>query len=306
VETIMETGAYGVTFDSYQVVFAGQNWSLREIWFYDFVPTHITNDTYTIRAYTLGYVPQFVDGITAFNQLVGFGQADVNLFIGNELDITVPVFASPESFTNTPEYDHAIGQVFSGTLAGAEMTNLSAGTPTLSFTIFGFGGMLLNSGGLVGQGHFFYVSPDGTRFFDFGLDEGNYTAALPEFGFTVHFLQVATQPVVQFNDLFLEIGTFLKVYEMARIVEGAPVTGYTDPPFDIAPLSWAQVQASNGTYTRSISTFDGLYEGVGALELPAGIYNITFTDVQYNSYSVINFQVQWANVYSVTPPILLP
>jgi hypothetical protein len=117
---------------------------------------------------------------------------------------------------------------------------------------------------------------------------------------------VATQPVVQFNDLFWEKGTYLKVYQMARIVQGLKVTGYTDPPLDIAPLSWAQVQASNGTYFRAVSTFDGQYEGVGALDLPAGTYNITFTDVQYHSQSVLNFQVQWANVYSLTPPILSP
>ncbi len=312
-EVPLVSSTTGPSSNSFQVVFAGQNWSLREIWFYDNVPTHVTNDTYTIRAYTLGYVMQNVNGMQLGNDLTGFSQTSVTLLIANELDITVPIFFSPQTFGQTPEYDHAIGQVFSGSLAGAEMYNVSVGTPTLSFTIFGFGGMILPSISpkMIGQGHFFYVDPTGTRYFDYGLDVGTYTGNMPEFGFTVHYLQVAGLPTVTFSDLFLQQGVFLKVYQMARIMQGpydfSRVAGYTDPPLDTAPLSWAQVQASNSTYSRSISTFDGLFEGVGALQLPAGTYTITFSDVQYQSQTVLNFQVQWGGVYSLTPTTpLLP
>jgi hypothetical protein len=318
VERIMAIGVPdGVGTNSFTVVFAGQNWSLREIWFYGLVPSHITNDTYTIRANTLGYVRQFVDGINAPNELIGFSQTFVTLFIANEVDITVPVFSTPQSFTRTTEYDHAIGQVFSGSLSGAEMTNLTAGAPIVQFAIFGFGGMRLSNATecqtnvflvglllLCGQGHFYYIGPDGTRYLDYGLDSGNYTAALPEFGFVVHFLQVLALPKLQFGDLFLQNGVFLKAIQMAIIMQGpaSVVAGWTLFPTDVAPLSWAQVRANNSTYSRVVPTFDGHYDVVGALQLPAGTYNVTFTDVQYQSQTVYNFPVGWGSSYSLTPP----
>ncbi len=312
------------TENSFKVVFAGQNWSLREIWFYGDVPTHVTNDTYTIKAYTLGYVRQFPNGISVANQLVGFGQGFITLFIANEVDVTVPIFNNPQTLTKTAEYDHAIGQVFSGPLFGAEMANLTAGIPTLQFNIFGFGAMqlsnatecttdvlLVGSLNVCGQGHFFYVAPDGTQSFDYGLDVGNYTAALPEFGFLTHFLQVLTLPGIQFTDLLLQRGVFLQAIQMASIMQGpfTVVAGFCGLPScvgiqlsGVAPLSWAQVQASNSTYSQSVPTFDGLYDGVGALFLPAGTYNMTFSDVQYQSQTFPNFFVGWGGSYSLTPP----
>ena len=327
-----EIGVISFTNYTFTVIFAGQNWSLREIWFYGLVPTCVTNDNYTILAYTLGYVRQFPNGIILPNQLVGFGQVFVTLFIANEVDITVPIFANPQTLTKTSEYDHAIGQVFSGPLFGAEMANLTAGTPTLQFNIFGFGAMELSNAtecttkdndepprtlDLCGQGHFFYVAPDGTRSFDYGLDVGSYTAALnqpqSQFGFLIHFLQVlnfTTLPVVKFTDLFLEQGVSIQVIQMASIMQGpsSVVQGFCNgsclpnPPSEAVPLSWAHVQASNSTYSQSAPTFDGMYDGVGALFLPMGTYNVTFTDVQYQSQTVNNFPVQWGSSYSLLPP----
>jgi hypothetical protein len=322
-----EIGVTSFTDYTFTVIFAGQNWSLREIWFYGFVPTCVTNDTYTILAYTLGYVRQFQGGISLPNQLVGFGQGFVTLFIANEVDITVPIFANAQTLTKTVEYDHAIGQVYSGPLFGAEMANLTAGISTLQFNLFGFGAMELSNAtectttefmgtslaqglNLCGQGHFFYVAPDGTRSFDYGLDVGTYTAALPVFGFSYDFLQVLALPVVQFTDLFLEQGVFLQVIQMASIMQGpnSVVQGFcggiclANPPSDVAPLSWAQVQASNSTYSQAAPTFDGLYDGVGALFLPMGTYNVTFTDVQYQSQTIYDVPVQWGSSYSILPP----
>ena len=330
-----EIGVTSFTDYTFTVIFAGQNWSLREIWFYGFVPTCVTNDTYTILAYTLGYVRQFPGGISLPNQLVGFGQGFVTLFIANEVDITVPIFANPQTLTKTAEYDHAIGQVFSGPLFGAEMANLTAGISTLQFNIFGFGAMELSNAtecttiefngttlaqplNLCGQGHFFYVAPDGTRSFDYGLDVGTYSAALnqpqSQFGFLYHFMQVLALPVVQFTDLFLQQGVFLQVIQMASIMQGANsvVQGFCggiclpNPPSDVVPLSWAQVQASNSTYSQAAPTSDGLYDGVGSFFLPMGTYNVTFTDVQYQSQTVYNVPVQWGSSYSLTPQPLCP
>lgn len=330
VEALMEIGS-GITNEldvisftttDFKVVFAGQNWSLREIWFYGDSPTHVTNDTYTIKAYTLGYVRQFPSGITAPNQLVGFTQGLITLFIGNELDTTIPLFKTPQSFVSTPEYDHVIGQVFSGGLSGAETANLTAGASTLQFNVFGFGSMELSNSGvcntdvlligkmkICGQGHFFYVASDGTQYFDYGLDVGTYTSKVPEFGFTTHFIQPSTHAPVQFADLLLQTGIVVSALQMASIMQGPGsfVSGYNDHPpclvqLCVAPLSWAQVTAGNYTYSRGVPTVDGTYDGVDALFLPAGIYNVTFSDLQYQSQTWVNFPVGWGNSYPLLPP----
>jgi len=327
VDALMETGssnALGVisfTSDSFEVIFAGQNWSLREIWFYGYIPTHITNDTYTIKAYTLGYVRQFAGGVNAANSLVGFSQVYIALFYANEVDLTLPLFANLQAFTQTTQYNNSIGQVFSIGLTGAEMLNGNTSMTTLVFNIYGFGGMQLNQAlcqtdvflrgvqEICGQGHFFYHAPDGTLYFDYGLDVGNYTSQVPEFGFTVHFLQPWGSPVVSFTDLFLQAGVVVRAIQMGLIMQGpgSSVSGYNTQPtcfiqLCVVPLSWAQVTASNSTYSRSVPTLDGTYDGVDALFLPAGTYNVTFSDLQYQSQSVTNFSVGWGGSYSLLPP----
>jgi hypothetical protein len=335
VDVVMQEGVpNGVSTYSFTVLFAGQNWSLREIWFYGLTPTHITNNTYTITAYTLGYVSQFPGGISLQNGLLGFAQGFITLFYANEVDITVPVFNTPQTLSSITEYDHAIGQVFSGGLFGAEMSNLSADVkpvPTLGLNVFGFGGMQLSNttechtnvtlaGGttydnlqttfgpmnICGQGHFFYVDPTGTRYFDYGLDVGNYTAALPEFGFLTHYLQVLALPTTSFNDLFLQAGVFLKVIQMGSIyATGSAVQGWIDIPTTTAPLSWVQVLASNSTYSRSISTSDGNYAGFGALFLPGGVYTVTFSNQQYQPATIV-VPVGWGSSQAIVPQPLNP
>jgi hypothetical protein len=314
------------TTDSFKVVFAGQNWSLREIWFYGDLPTHITNDNYTLLAYTLGYVRQFPNGVSSTNNLVGFSQVYIALFIANEFDTTVPVYHDPQTRTATPEYDHSIGEVFSTGLSGAETANLTAGVSTLSFNVFGFGGMQLGDTAscetvvllrgplpLCGQGHFYYVGTDGIRYFDYGLDVGNYTEQVPEFGFTAHFLQTSSSAAVQFKDLFLQAGVVVNAIEMGLIMQGpgSTVSGYNEQPpclvqLCVVPLSWAQVTATNSSYSRFVPTVDGTYDGVDALFLPEGTYNVTFSDLQYQSQTFTNYRVGWGSSNSLTPPFLCP
>jgi hypothetical protein len=347
VDLVMVTGLQDsnltlVTTNTFTILFAGQNWSLREIYFYGQTPTAITNQTYAIEAYTLGYVPQFEGGITLLNNLVGFAQGLIVMFIANEADITVPLFSNPQSFTTTAENDSAIGRAYSPGLAGAEMTNLPSGTPTLEFRIFGFGGMTfqgvfdvvmngtvavplcvvspfitLSPIPLCGQGHFFYVDPTGTRYFDFGMGAGNYTMEVPQFGFNFHFLQASTPPTILFTDLYLEAGVVFSMIQMAIIMQGSTslVQGYcsigggqiclNNRPNSFAPLSWAQVQAANSTYSASTSTADGTFDGVDALFVPAGTYDITFSDVQYVSQTWMNIVIGWGTTNSLTPPSYL-
>jgi hypothetical protein len=292
----------------FKAVFAGQNWSLREIWFFhnatggDIQPTHLTADTYSVNGYTLGYVQQGT--VSTPMRLAGFAGVRVILFLGNEIDLIVPVFTEPSSFGIIPEHDHALAQTSVGSLLqGAVSANLTAGIPTLDFPIFGFGAMVQNRT-LNGQGHFFYVSRDGVRFIDYGLDVGAYTTQIPEFGFNRHFISLATQ-LTTFTDLFLEEGIVLRVISMARIISPASlVQGWiANGPGRVIPLSWVTVQASNGTINVNVPTLDGSFDGPGAINLPAGIYNITFSVANYAPQTVLNFPVFWGGNYPVLPPL---
>jgi hypothetical protein len=159
-------------------------------------------------------------------------------------------------------------------------------------------------GDLEGQGHFFYVALDGSLNFDYGLDNGTYTAQVPEFGFDWHFMQPVPPSTITFNDLLLETGVVMEDILMATIVS-VSVFGQADlPTFDIAPLTWVQVTASNSTFTRTATTLDGQYGGPGALFLPAGTYDITFSQpAYYTSQTHTNLVVQWGMGYPSGYPI---
>jgi hypothetical protein len=298
----------------FTVTFAGQNWNIPQIWFYGGVPTHVTNDTYTVKAYTLGYIWPF--GPTQVpNDLVGFAQVAITLLRGNQIDITGPVFRDDKILGVLPENEHAIGQALSGGLKGATPSNLTEGTPTLILPIFGFGGMTNSTGELQGQGHFFYAEPTGHSFagpectgcdFDYGLDNGTYTAQVPEFGFSTHFMEPLGPSTVIFRDLYLQTGVVIDDFEMAKIISDVLVTGDSSScggcTFDIAPLSWVQVSASNSSFQRTVTTLDGHFTGPGALFLPAGLYDITYSLPAYYTSQTLTLQVQWGSTLVSNPP----
>jgi hypothetical protein len=300
---VLGTAVPGSAGDSFTVIFAGQNWSLQEIWFFGDIPTHLTNDNYTIETFILGYV--WPHGpVLSPNSLVGFYQIFVTLFIGNEIDITGPIFINAQLLGQLPENDHVIGQVFGAGLAGAAPANVTAGTKTLSMRILGFGGMAESNGTLEGQGHFFYVDPSGYLYFDYGLDnKTSYVALVPEFGFNQHFMEPVPSPSITFNDLFLQAGVVMKDIAMATVSSSLSyVTGWASSDDSIVILSWVQVTAVNATYTRTATTLDGQYVGPGALFLPQGTYNITFSVAFFKSQTLVNLAVQWGGSYVALPP----
>ncbi|HUO41329.1 MAG TPA: carboxypeptidase-like regulatory domain-containing protein [Methylomirabilota bacterium] len=326
-EVDLVEGKNNVTLTTFLVTFAGQNWSLREIWFYGDLPTHFSDGNYTLRGYTLGYVQQ--TGISFPESLSAISMSFMVLLYGDEIDLIAPIFSTPSTLGQVPEHAHAIGQAYqtdTSLLAGALAANVTIRTTTIDFPIFGFGATLLNSTSTKfnstfnGQGHFFYVGPDGTRYFDYGL-EGNpptgvsYFTQLPEFGFSVaHFMSISPISIVFFKDLFLELGSFAHMVSMAKVIQGTPISvvegfcaGLCSPPF-VMPLSWVRVSAGNSSYSRSAVTADGQYDGVEALYLPAGGYNITFSVAWYFPQTSSLFSVGWGGVYSLLPPqgILCP
>jgi hypothetical protein len=297
--------------------FAGQNPSLREIWFYDKTPTRLAGDTdkepyYVIKAFTLGYIqdPELCPSPPEVDRLSVIPYR-IPLLIGNEIDITAPIRRGGD-LGKISENDFAVGEVYSNAtdvdLAGAVHGNFSAYTPTLPLPVFGFGGMV-NNGELVGQGHFFYVSPHITtdsslcqdnRCFDYGLDSATYSLQIPEFGFNEHLMQFIPSPVVELADLSLEQGVIFSVIVMAKMISGTGpydlVTGLDVNSLDI-PLSWARVEAVDESQhvDRLVPTLDGRYNGAGSLFLPAGNYTITFSSPFYQSWTYPEtYVIQWS------------
>jgi hypothetical protein len=300
---------------SLKVNFAGQNPSLREIWFYGQSPTRLAGDTsneayYVVKAFTLGYV-QASEFTTPVYRLDVRG-AWVPLLIGNKIDVTSPIRRG-EDLGKILENDFAVGEVYLNdtdvNFAGAVSGNFSAETPTLLLPVFGFGGMV-NNGELEGQGHFFYVSPHITadsslcqnnRCFDYGLDVGVYSAQIPEFGFKEHLMQFTSSPVVDLPDLSLEQGVIFSVIIMAKVISGTGpydlVNGLDASLSEDIPLSWARVEAIDNSQQidRLVPTLDGRYIGEGALFLPAGNYTIIFSSPFYQSWTYPEpFVVQWS------------
>ena len=244
------------------------------------------------------------------------------LLYGDEIDLVAPIFRTPSLLGQVPEHAHAIGQAYQetiGTLAGALAANVTVGTTSIDFPIFGFGATLLNTtitkfnSTFNGQGHFFYVTPSGSRYYDYGL-EGNpptgvsYFTQVPEFGFSVaHFMSISPLSIIFFKDLFLELGSSATMVSMGKVIQGTPfsvVQGFITPetpPF-VVPLTWVRVSAGNGSYSRSAVTVDGQFDGVEALYLPAGNYNITFSVAWYISQTQSSFNVGWSGTYSLLPP----
>jgi len=62
------------------------------------------------------------------------------------------------------------------------------------------------------------------------------------------------------------------------------------------------VTATNPSYSRYAPTLDGKYDGVGALYLPEGVYNLTFSVNFYKDQTAPNYRVTWNDNYSILPP----
>jgi len=332
--SITTGGPCSVTKVSFKVNFAGRNPTLREIWFYGLSPTRLAGDTsgepyYIVKAFTLGYV-QANEFTISVNRL-DVRPALVILLKGNGVDVTAPILrdANPDPiFGKIPENDFVAGEVYGGEgLAGAVTENVTAGRPSLTLTVFGFGGMV-EDGELVGQGHFFYVSShiisdsslcQNNRCFDYGIDVGLYSPQIPEFGFNTHLMQFFTSPDLNFTDLSLQQGVVFSLIIMAEIISGygphdmvygQVPNSVPNSPNDTIPLSWVRVEAINDAEGIDLftSTLDGRYVGAGALFLPAGNYTMTFSSPFYQSWIYQGiYEVRWSDVLSLLPlPGLCP
>jgi hypothetical protein len=287
VERVMTTGVPdGVGNYTFKVAFAGENWGIRDILFYGERPDFVPRGNSTVSAFTLGYVQQFPGRIPTPPVFLGAHTSSfIVLFLGNEIDLTTPLF-NDTLLTLVPEHQHIITEAVSSRLAGAMTENLTAGLPSpLDFPIYGFGAMMyVNhtvpiSQTFVGQGHFFYVPrdevvnphcvnygfllSDANHCFDYGMGEDTFQVDVPEYGFNWHFTQLnTTSPTVSFSDLLLEQGAGIFLTSMAKVTQddNYPISGENETCGRPVPLSWVLVQAqAAGQEIRTTTTYDGDY-----------------------------------------------
>jgi hypothetical protein len=327
-ERLMITGIptppNGVELYNFKVIFAGQNWSMRDILFFGWRPSHVSGGNYTLNGYTLGYVHYTPGlGVLITTSLGALSQARLALLYGNAIGVTGVLEEGPGTiFIPIPEHQHVIAEANLGAglgLGGAMIQNLTAGFASpLELPIYGFGAMELNRS-LTGLGHFFYVprserllsqcnnfgfnQTDFNHCFDYGLDKGNYYPGIPEFGFERHFTVFEkTTPAVSFDDLFLAQDAFSTLVLMAEIRENRAVVGASCDG-DNVPLSWIQVLATSLGPSRSTPTLDGTF----TLFLRADSdYSLTFyLTPLYPQQPLPGISLQnlgWGSVTPILPP----
>ena len=330
VERLMVTSIQnGVQTKSFQVVFAGQDWSIRDILFFGEKPNYMYGNA-SISAFTLGYVQQFPGEIMTPPVTLGeLTQSRLDLFYANEIALTAPLFNDPSTLTSVPEHQHIAAETagLGLGLAGAMVENLTLGlTSPLNFPIFGFGAMVLNKTfPFVGMGHFFYVPRDeivnprctnygfplidANHCFDYGLGKGTFQVSVPEYGFQRHFTQLnTTSPVVSFSDLFLGEGAGIFLINMAKVVQNGPVQGEACNNALPVSLSWVQVMAqASGQPIQSTTTYDGDY----SLFLRGGTaYSLSFSLLTFypqQPYPPITLPtLTWGSTTPITPVTLVP
>lgn len=244
VEKVLRLGEPGVSETSARLNFTGHNWPLNDIVYNGYLPTAIDEGTYSIKGYTYGYVQTSeVHVYIPISQTVSVA---FPLLIGCGIHGSVPLMADTLFVPLNENVTVRVQALLDGSLKGVNVTEAVIGDSSLSFYIYGY----------YGRGHFFYVDPDGVRWKDYGLDTGNYSVYIPEFGYDRHF----EQEVDIYADLpwlMMETGVYFPVQRMIKI--HGTITGL-DHLNHVHVLSWVKVEADG---RESYST-DGYY----AIHLP--------------------------------------
>lgn len=258
-ETQLKLDVPGVTETRAKINFSGENPSIKSIIYDGFIPSALREGEYSIKAYTYGYVQ--TEDVTVYLYLSQIQLAVVILLIGSGINGTTALIANGV-FTNLTENTFIeVDALLNEDLKGVDVTNASKGSSGFAFSIYGF----------YGKGHFFYVAPDGTRIRDYGLDIGNYSVYIPEFGFDWKYMQKA--PVyVNIQDLGVTVGVYFSLYRLGKIY--GEVKGETFY-HDFIQLVWVSIS----TDERKAYSFDGNY----IIHLPEGEYEVKYSCPGYET-----------------------
>ncbi len=260
-ETILRLGYPGVTETTATLNFTGHNWSTDYIIFEGYIPTSLDAGNYTMKGYTYGYIQ--MEEFSFYLALGDFARLFLRLFIAGEIHGDVPLMMNDLFVTLTANVTVRPEVLLGGSLKGVNVTDVPKDSGGFGFSTYGF----------FGRGHFFYVDPEGIRWRDYGLDTGNYTVFIPEFGYIEdrRFMQTLD---IYANVPYLEtmVGVVFHVERMIRVFGTVAGLDNNDRP---VLLVWASISAQG----RVAYSYDGDFW----LHLPSGTGLVTFECPGYNS-----------------------
>jgi len=249
------------------VTYTGNNWPLDLIIYQGSLPSSIPEGDYIVKAFTYGYVQR--KQTTVWVQSGMGARAKVILQLGAGVNGAVSI--KKDQLYSTALTEDAFVRIEARTptwlLSGAQILTVPASSIGFIFRVYGFCG---------GPNHFYYVAPDGTRFNDYGLEQGTYFIQVSEFGYTYRYRQTM-EVSVNLPGIDFIVSVNFDVNRLGKIsgtVRGLNATGSP------VPLSWAAINSA----TIWAFSQDGGY----VVHLPEGTYTFTYSAPGYvsQSYSV--------------------
>ena len=258
-ETILSPDSLGVTNNTAFLGFSGDNWSIEDIIYRGFTPSSLTSGDYAVKAYTYGYIQ--AEDISISISLTPFSPTHVRtgfpLLIGGRIHGAVTLFMNGGIVGLTENVTTRTQVALNGMIKGTDAVDVLNGSAGFAFSTYGF----------LGKGHFFYVDTDGSRIKDYGLDSGNYTVFIPDFGYDRRFRQTSLV-TANLGELGWELEVFFSLERMIKI-RGVIVDVTSEPRWGAVPLVWASATVN----TQTSYSYDGDFY----IHLPAGTYNVTIT-----------------------------
>ena len=279
-ETQLKLGFPGVTETRAKINFSGDNPSIKSIIYDGVIPSALREGEYLIKVYTYGYIQ--ANDVIVYLYSSQLQSATVILLMGSGINGTVTLIANEVFSELTENAFIEVDALLNENLKGVDVVNVSKGSSVFTFSIYGF----------YGKGHFFYVAPDGTKWPDYGLDVGNYTVYVPEFGFEWKYMQ---KKLVYANiqDLGVTVGIHFSLYRLGKIY--GIIKGEAKTPFiNYIPLVWALITADN----IEAYSFDGDY----VIHLPEGEYNVEYS---YPGYEAQTIHISIGGSFAISQDIIL-
>jgi len=264
-ERMLKLGEAGVTETAVRLNFTGHNYPLQKIVFsYTVEGKHyipyledtlaIDEGNYIVKAFTYGYVQTVeVNVYIPKSQTVSVA---FPLIIGCGIYGSVPLMGDGLFTSLTENVTIRVKAILEGSLKGVDVVDAKEGDSSFSFHVYGF----------YGRGHFYYVDPEepgvGRLRKDYGLDTGNYSVYIPEFGYDRHFMQ-EVEVYADLPWLMMERGVYFSV-QLMRKIHGV-IRDYDHQTL----LSWIRVSSMG----RESYSMDGYF----AIHLPKDtIFEVTF------------------------------
>jgi len=263
-EKQLNLGDPGVTSTTAEIAYTGTNWPTDKIILYGWLPTAIAEGDYKVKAYLYGYLHKRQSLVWV--EAGKLGLAHVNLLKSASIKGKVSFKEDNYYASNLPESVFIRMEVpdAAAALRGAQILAVPAGSVWFAFEIYGYTG---------GTGHFFYVTPEGYRLKDYGLDAGSYTVRVLDFGYTRRYTQRVTV-AVNLPSIDFVIEVLFDVHKLGKVFGVLMGQNYTGSP---VRLSWGTVSSNS----ELVVSMDGAF----TLHLPEGTYTITFMSPGYLEYS---------------------